>query len=96
VIKRSSPAQPDVVARWKVQSEFKDLHTDLLSARCIVDRLKLQARSGPIAEFAEPSDLKKLAANLLSIVEFVKSIEEELESSDAPRRPRSETNPKEH
>jgi hypothetical protein len=37
-----------------------------------------------------------LAANLLFIVEFVKSIEEELESSDAPRRPRSETNPKEH
>jgi len=95
VIKRSSPAQANVVARWKVQSEFKNLHTDLLSARCIVDRLRLQSRSGPIAEFAEPSDLKKLATNLLVIVDFVKSIEEELEGSDLPRPPKSENNSKE-
>ena len=95
MIKRSSPAQASVVARWKVQTEFKNLHTDLLSARCIVDRLRLQSQSGPIAEFAEPSDLKKLASNLLVIVDFVKGIEEELESSDA-YSPKSGTDSKEH
>jgi hypothetical protein len=77
-MKRTSSAQSNSIARWKIHSECKNLHTDLLSARCIVDRLRLHFGTKLVAEAADQHELKKLTANLLAIVSFVKNIEDEL------------------
>lgn len=77
-MKRSSSAQANTAARWKIHSECKNLHADLLSARCIVDRLRLHYGTNLVAKAADQFELKKLAANLLVIVSFVQSIEEAL------------------
>ena len=77
-MKRNLPAQSNNVARWKVQAECKNLHADLLSARCIVDRLRLQFGPRTVAESTERRELEKVAANLLVIASFVQSIEEVL------------------
>jgi hypothetical protein len=79
-MKRTSPTQSNSVARWKIHAECKSLHTDLLSARCIVDRLRLHYGTTLVADCADQSELKKVAANLLAIVSFVQSIEEALAS----------------
>lgn len=75
-MKRSNPAESTSTARWKIQTECKNLHTDILSARCIVDRLRMQSDPGLIAQFTDPEDVKRLVANVGVIAEFVKSIEE--------------------
>jgi hypothetical protein len=80
-MKRTSPTQSNPVARWKIHSECKNLHTDLLSAQCIVDRLRHHYGTSLVAESADPHELKKLAANLLVIVNFVQSIEDVLAGS---------------
>ncbi len=93
-MKRTSPAQTNSPAYWKIHSECKNLHADLLSARCIVDRLRLHYGTTLVAESADQQELKRLAANLLVIVSFVQSIEEALASGpsyddDQASEPRS-------
>ncbi|HEX6880520.1 MAG TPA: hypothetical protein VF135_09160 [Terriglobales bacterium] len=77
-MKRASQAQQDPAARWKIQSECKNLNTDVLSARCIVDRLSLQFGPGTVAQSADRQELKRIVANLLVVLTFVKSVEEQL------------------
>jgi len=79
-MKRTSPAQSNPVARWKIHSECKNLHADLLSARCIVDRLRIHYGTDLVAASADQHELKKLASNLLVVVSFIKSIEDALAS----------------
>ena len=75
-MKRSTSAEPTAAARWKIQSECRNLHTDILSARCIVDRLRTQTDPSLIARVADRDDVKRMAANVGIIAEFVRSIEE--------------------
>lgn len=75
-MKQRTSAEPTAAARWKIQTECRNLHTDILSARCIVDRLRMQSNPAAIAQVTEPEDVKRLVANVGVIVEFVKSIEE--------------------
>lgn len=85
VMKRSVPAQPNSAARWKIQSECRNLNTDILSARCIVDRLRTQSDPLVISQVTDRDDLKRLVANVLVIATFVQSIEEVLRAaSDEP------------
>ncbi len=83
-MKRASHAQQNPAARWKIQSECKNLNTDVLSARCIVDRLSLQFGPGVVAESADRQELKRIAANLLVVLTFVKNVEERLAGAIAP------------
>ncbi len=80
-MKRSVPAQPTSAARWKIQSECKNLHTDILSARCIVDRLRMQFDPAIISENTDRDEVKRIAANVLVIAAFVQSIEEALQAA---------------
>ncbi len=73
---KRSTARPNAAARWKIQSECRNLHTDILSARCIVDRLRTQSDLLIIAQSTDREDLKRIAANILVINSFVRSIEE--------------------
>lgn len=75
-MKQRTSAEPTTAVRWKIQSECKNLHTDILSARCIVDRLRMQSNPTLIAQITDREDVKKMVANVGVIVEFVKSIEE--------------------
>jgi hypothetical protein len=76
VMKHSTPAQSSTAARWKIQSEFRNLNTDILSARCIVDRLLVHSDALTIAQMADRDDLKRLVANMVAIADFVRSIAE--------------------
>lgn len=75
-MKQRIPAEPTPAVRWKIQTECKNLHTDLLSARCIVDRLRMQSDPSLIAQVTDHEDVKRIAANVGVIADFVKSIEE--------------------
>lgn len=75
-MKCSPSAEPNAAARWKIQSECRNLHTDILSARCIVDRLRMQSDPKAIAQVTDHEDVKRIVANVGVIAEFVKSIEE--------------------
>jgi hypothetical protein len=75
-MKRPTSAEPTAAARWKIQSECRNLHTDILSARCIVDRLRTQTDPGLIARVADRDDVKRITANVGIIAEFLRSIEE--------------------
>ena len=75
-MKQRTSAEPNAAARWKIQSEYKNLHTDVLSARCIVDRLRMQSNPTLIAQVTDLEDVKRLAANVGVIAEFVRKIEE--------------------
>lgn len=76
-MKRTTSAEPNQAARWKIQSECRNLHTDILSARCIVDRLRRQSDPDLIARVADRDDVKRIAANVGIIAEFVRSIDED-------------------
>ncbi len=76
VMKRSTPAKPGTAARWKIQSEYRNLSTDILSARCIVDRLRMQSDLSTIAQIADRDDVKRMSANVGVIAEFVRNIAE--------------------
>jgi hypothetical protein len=82
-MKRTSPAQSNPAAHWKIHSECKNLHADLLSARCIVDRLRIHYGTDLVAESADQLELKKLTSNLLVIVSFIKSIEDALATTSS-------------
>ena len=73
---RPKSPEPTAAARWKIQSECKNLHTDILSARCIVDRLRMQSDPIDIAQVTNREDVRRLAANIGVIADFVKSIED--------------------
>lgn len=75
-MKQRTSAEPTTAVRWKIQAECKNLHTDILSARCIVDRLRMQSNPAVIAQVTDSEDVKRLVANVGVIAEFVKSIEE--------------------
>lgn len=76
MMKRPTPAEPTTAVRWKIQAECKNLHTDILSARCIVDRLRMQSDTTLIAQITDREDVKRLVANVGVIAEFVKSVQE--------------------
>ncbi len=76
-MKSTASAEPNPAARWKIQSECRNLHTDILSARCIVDRLRTQSNPAMIARLADRDDVKRIAANVGIIAEFVRSIEQD-------------------
>ncbi len=80
-MKRSTQVRPNEAMAWKIQSECKNLQIDILSARCIVDRLLRQSNPGMIAQVADWNDVKRIAANILVISQFVRSIEEVAEPS---------------
>jgi hypothetical protein len=75
VMKRSNEAQSTEV-RWKIQSECRNLHTDILSARCIVDRLRTQSDPLLVSQVTDRDDMKRLVANVVVIAEFVKAVAE--------------------
>lgn len=75
-MKRPTSAEPTAAAEWKIQSECRNLHTDILSARCIVDRLRMQSDPELIARVADRDDVKRIVSNVGIIAEFVRSIEE--------------------
>ena len=79
-MKRPTSAEPNAAARWKIHSEYRNLQTDILSARCIVDRLRLQSDPMVIAQVADRDDVKRLAANVVVVAEFVKSIADQASS----------------
>ena len=81
VMKRSNQAQSTTAARWKIQSECRNLHTDILSARCIVDRLRTQSDPVGIAQVTDREDMKRLVANVVVIAEFVKAVAEVTDQS---------------
>ena len=74
-MKRTASAEPNPSARWKIQSECRNLHTDILSARCIVDRLRTQSDPAEIARVADRDDVKRIAVNVGIIADFVRSLE---------------------
>ncbi len=76
VTKRPTSVEPTSAVQWKIQSECKNLHTDILSARCIVDRLRMQSDPVLIARVADRDDVKRIVSNVSIIAEFVRSIEE--------------------
>ncbi len=75
-MKRPTPAEPTAAVRWKIQSECKNLHTDILSARCIVDRLQMQSDPRAIAQVSDRDDVKRLSVNIGIISEFIKTVEQ--------------------
>ncbi len=74
----TSSVEPNPAARWKIESECRNLHTDILSARCIVDRLRRHSDPALIARIADRDDVKRIAVNVGIIAEFVRSLEDDL------------------
>lgn len=75
VMKRPNSAEPSAASRWKIQSECRNLQTDILSARCIVDRLRAQSDPTAIAQVVDTDEVRRLVANVVVVAEFVRSIE---------------------
>lgn len=58
----------------KVLGEIRNLGLDVLSARCIADRLKLHYGVPVVAQMADTAELAKIQSNLLAVIALIESI----------------------
>ncbi len=61
--------------QYKVQSDVLNLHTDLLSARCIVDRLRNVVGPAFVAESVDRKILREIQSDLRVVTAFLDSVE---------------------
>lgn len=65
----------DTGACWKIRADMATLHTDLLSARCTIDRLRLSTGDQSVARCAEQKKLNEITSNLVVISAFLDQVQ---------------------
>jgi len=60
----------------KLEDDISNMQVDVLSARCIADRLRLRNAMIHVADAATTETLEKLIDDLESVLEFVKEVEQ--------------------
>jgi hypothetical protein len=60
----------------KLEDEITTMQVDVLSARCIADRLRLRNAMTHVADAATTTTLEKMISDLQSVLEFVREVEQ--------------------
>ncbi len=68
-------AEVDTALCWKIRADVATLHTDLLSARCTIDRLRLSMGDKNVARCAEQTRLNEITSNLVVISAFLDRVQ---------------------
>ena len=71
----NTPATPPATdSLCKLKSDITNLHIDLLSARCTVDRLRVYCGPAAIAKSIDKQKLCEIRSNLAAVIAFVESV----------------------
>lgn len=73
LMKHSTEVDPGVC--WKIRADMATLHTDLLSARCTIDRLRLSMGDKNVARCAQQNKLNEITSNLVVISAFLDRVQ---------------------
>lgn len=84
--KHQSASRMGTETQWKIESDVHSLHTDLLSARCIVDRLRIHLGYPLVSQHADPQELTEIRSNLTVITGFLDDLEKLLGLPEPVRR----------